>query len=148
MKVLCIFVHLYVVIFLFCDFRGTCPSAFATQLQLPWGSSPLTLSKHTNTSMRSVLFSFCFFIWLFFFQHTALLKPFIPIDNVHLCESFCFTLRCIMQKRSGATNRVRAKTRVTKKREKSLMMATTMITTTISSRMGRSGWTVMRSIPW
>lgn len=44
-------------------FRGTCPSAFVTQLQLPWGSFPLTLSKHTNTSMRWVFFNSTFFRW-------------------------------------------------------------------------------------
>lgn len=52
-----------------------------------------------------------------------------------------------MQKRSDATNRVRVKTRVTKKKGKFLTMGTTMITMITSSRMGRSGWTAMRSTP-
>lgn len=52
-----------------------------------------------------------------------------------------------MQKRSGGTNRVRVKTPVTKRRGRFSMMAMTMITMTTSSRMGRSGWTAMRSIP-
>lgn len=140
--------------FLLWYFRGTCPSAFVTQLQLPWGSSPLTLSKHTNTSMRLVLFLIkCMYMWYFvmLWGWKLTLNLWRIQTNVFYlkCDHvYCSVYRCIMQKRSDGTNRVRAKTPVTKKRGKSLTMAMTMITMTTSSRMGRSGWTAMRLIPW
>lgn len=50
-----------------------------------------------------------------------------------------------MQKRNDGINRVKVRTPATRKKEKSLMMAMMMRTMTTSSRMGKNGWTAMKS---
>lgn len=107
-KVLCIlFVFLNVVIFPFWYFRGTCPSAFVTQLQLPWGSSPLTLSKHTNTSMRLVLFfheiiyRYNLFVTLYRCWKLWTFKSNKTYFHVQLCELFCCSFIGVLCKKEA-----------------------------------------------